>query len=137
MRKTLLATLAVLLSPGPSAAADPQMKPGLWEISAKIEVTGMSYMTPEQTLQHCYTEEEVAQAEGPVPQQQGDCKLEDTKRVGNKLSWKIVCAGQSAGEGEGEIVFTSATSYEGWMKFASQGQVMTTRYSARRLGDCR
>jgi hypothetical protein len=49
----------------------------------------------------------------------------------------VVCTGKSAGKGEGEIVFTSATSYDGWMKFDSQGQVMTTKYSAKRLGDCK
>jgi hypothetical protein len=89
-------------------------------------------------VQHCYTKEDVQNAERAVPkQQQEDCKVVENKRVGNKLSWKVVCTGKSAGKGEGEIVFTSATSYDGWMKFDSQGQVMTTKYSAKRLGDCK
>jgi hypothetical protein len=133
----VVVALAASLSPALALGADAQMTPGLWEISASMEVPGMPFKLPPQKVQHCYTKEELAKAESAVPQQQNDCKLVENRKVGNKLTWKVVCTGKSAGKGEGEIVFTSATAYDGWMKFDSDGQVMTTKYAARRLGDCK
>jgi hypothetical protein len=114
------------------------MKPGLWEISTSMEIPGVPFKVPPQKVQHCYTKEEVARAEGAVPsRQQEDCKVVEHRRVGNKLTWKVVCTGKSKGTGEGELVFKGADAYDGWMRFDSGGQVMTTKYSAKRLGDCK
>jgi hypothetical protein len=59
------------------------------------------------------------------------------RRVGNKLAWEVVCTGNNPGTGEGEIVFTSPTSYDGSMKMDSKGQVMTMKYSGKRIGACK
>jgi hypothetical protein len=134
--KKVLATLAVLAVPAVALGADAGMSEGLWEISASMDVPGMPFKLPPQKVQHCYTKEELARTDG-VPEQQKDCKVVENKKVGNKVSWKVVCTGKSKGKGEGEIVFTSATSYDGWMKFDADGQVMTTKYTAKRLGDCK
>jgi hypothetical protein len=137
MTKTLVVTLALLAAPAVALAAEPQMTAGLWEISASMDMPSLPFKLPAQKVQHCYTKEEIARAESAVPQQQQDCRVEESRRVGNKLTWKVVCTGKNAGKGEGEIVFTSATSYDGWMRFDSSGAVMTTRYTAKRLGDCK
>jgi hypothetical protein len=136
MTKTMVATLALLAIPA-ARAAEGQLTPGLWEISASMDMPNLPFKLPPQKVQHCYTQEELAKADSAVPQQQKDCKVEESKKVGNKVSWKVVCTGKNAGKGEGEIVFTSATSYDGWMKFDSNGSVMTTKYTAKRLGDCK
>jgi hypothetical protein len=134
--KKVLATLAVLALPAVALGADAGMSEGLWEISASMDVPGMPFKLPPQKVQHCYTKEELAKTDG-VPEQQKDCKMVENKKVGNKVTWKVVCTGKNKGKGEGEIVFTSATSYDGWMKFDADGQVMTTKYTAKRLGDCK
>jgi hypothetical protein len=95
----------------------------------------MPFKLPPQKVQHCYTKSELERPDGAVPKQK-DCKLEQSKRAGNKLTWKMTCTGKNPGTGEGELVFKGRTEYEGWMKFDSQGQVMTTKYSAKRLGAC-
>lgn len=133
----VLATLTVLVLPALAHGAAPKMSEGLWEISTSMDVPNLPFKVPPQTVRHCYTKEDVAKAEGAIPQQQGDCKMVESSKVGNKITWKVVCTGKNAGKGEGEIVFTSPTSYEGWMKFDSGGQVMSTKYTARRVGDCK
>jgi hypothetical protein len=132
----LFATLAVLALPALALGDDTKMREGLWEISTSMDMPGLPFKMPPQVVKHCYTKEELAKSEG-APQQQKDCKMVENKRVGNKVTWKVVCTGKSAGKGEGEIVFKSATSYDGWMKFDADGQVMTTKYSAKRVGDCK
>ncbi len=133
----VLASVALLALPALALCADVRMKEGLWEISTSMDIPNLPFKMPPQVVKHCYTKEEVARSEGGIPEQQKDCKLVENARSGNKLRWKVVCTGKSAGKGEGEIVFTSATSYEGWMKFDTGGQAMTTKYSARRVGDCK
>jgi hypothetical protein len=138
MARIPLALLVALAVPALARAAEPaQMKEGLWEISASVDVPGMPFKLPAQKVEHCYTKEEAGQAESAVPQQQKDCKMTENKKVGNKVTWKVVCTGKNAGTGEGEIVFAGGNAYDGWMKFDQKGQVMTTKYSAKRLGDCK
>jgi len=127
----LMAVLPLLLpSMAPAAAT---MKPGLWEITSTMEIPGMPFQPPPQTVRHCYTAQEVK--EEPVPMD-GSCKINDLKSSGNKVSWKLECKGEMAGQGEGEIVYQGDLAYEGksWLKM--QGMTMTTRYKGKRLGEC-
>jgi len=132
-----LTALAVVLAPAVALGGDVQMSEGLWEISTSMDMPGLPFKLPPQTVTHCYTKEEIAKAESGVPEQQKNCKLADSKKVGNKLTWKVVCTGKNPGTGEGEIVFTNPTSYDGSMRMDSQGQVMTMKYSGKRTGNCK
>lgn len=134
-----LALLLAAAAATPALAADaPQMSPGMWEIVATMEMPGLPFKIPPQTVKHCYTKEELAKAESSaVPEPGKDCKLTEQKRVGNKLTWKVVCTGKSPGTGEGEIVFASSQAYDGTMKMETGGRTMTTRYAAKRVGDCK
>jgi hypothetical protein len=131
-----LAALAFLAAPRLSSAAEVPMQEGLWEINVTIQVPGLPFAPPPMTTQHCYTKEEI-QKSGGIPEQQGDCKVTDLKKTGNKLTWKMVCTGQQPGSGDGEITFSSPTKYEGKLKMESSGTLVTSTYSGRRLGPCR
>jgi len=130
------AVIAVFLLPSVSFAADSPMKPGLWEITTKMEMPGVPYQIPPTKSTHCYTAEEIAKQQGAVPEQKGDCAVTDLKRSGNKTTWKVVCKGENPGQGEGEIVFQDPASYAGKMKFEAQGMTISSKYSGRRVGDC-
>jgi len=135
--RTTLALLAVVSLPVLARAEEPApMQEGQWELSMKIEIPGLPFQLPAQTVNHCYTKKELQESAG-VPKQSNDCKVTESKRTGNKVTWKVVCTGKNAGTGSGEMVFTSATAYEGAMKLENKGQVTTTRYEGKRLGDCK
>jgi len=134
--RTTLALLAVLALPALALADEPApMQDGLWELSMKIDIPGLPFQLPAQTVNHCYTKKELQESAG-VPKQSDDCKVTESKKTGNKVTWKVVCTGKNAGTGSGEMIFKSATAYEGSMSVENKGRVTTTRYEGKRLGDC-
>ena len=134
-RQLWVALLAgtVLSVSAPALAAD-MMKPGLWEVTTTVQMPGMPFQPPPQTMRHCYTAQEVK--EEPVPKN-NDCKITDLKSSGNKVSWKLECKGEMAGKGEGEMVYQGDSAYEGKTKMQTQGMTITSRYKGKRLGDCK
>lgn len=128
-----LAVVFILSFPTAALAAE-MMKPGLWEISASIEMPGLPFQPPLQTMRHCYTAEDVKSE--PVPADE-NCRVTDFKSSGNKITWKLECKGEMAGKGEGEIVFQGDSAYEGKATIQAQGMSMTTKYKVKRLGECK
>lgn len=131
--------LGVMLAVSPlvlssTAIAADAMKPGLWEVSTTMEMPGMPYQPPPQTVRHCYTAQEVK--EDPVPKD-NNCKVTDLKSSANKVTWKVECKGEMAGKGEGQIVYQGDSAYEGWTKMQTQGMNMSMKYKAKRLGECK
>jgi hypothetical protein len=124
---------ALLLVPAYAVAAD-GMKPGLWEITTKVDMPGMPFQPPPTTVKHCYTAEEVK--ESPVPKD-NNCKVTDLKTSGSKTTWKVECTGEAAGKGEGEITYQGDSAYEGKTRMQTQGMTMAMQYKAKRLGDCK
>ncbi|MCM2266090.1 MAG: DUF3617 domain-containing protein [Desulfuromonadales bacterium] len=117
----------------PAVAAD-AMKPGLWEITTSVEMPGMPFQAPPQTMRHCYTAQEVK--EQPVPKDE-QCKVTDLKSSGSKVTWKVECKGEMAGKGEGEIIYQGDSAYEGKTRMQTQGMTMAMKYKAKRLGECK
>jgi hypothetical protein len=128
---------AVLLLPATVQAAGSPMQDGLWEISSTMSMPGMPYNIPPTKVTHCYTKEDLKENQRIIPKQEGDCKVTDVKYSGSRMTWKMVCSGESASKGEGEIVYKGATAYEGSMKMETQGMVMTSKYRAKRIGACK
>ena len=128
----LLAGMSLLLPSG-APAAD-LMKPGLWEITTSMEMPGMPFQSPPQTVRHCYTAQEVR--DEPVPKDD-NCRLTDLKSSGGKVTWKLECKGEMTGKGEGEIVYRGDSAYEGKTSMQVEGMTMTTSYRGKRLGECR
>ena len=117
-----------------TAPASDTMKPGLWEITTSMEMPGMPFQPPPNTVRHCYTAQEVK--EQPVPRDE-QCKVTDLKNSGSKTSWKFVCTGEAASKGEGEITYQGDSAYEGRTRMQTQGMTMTTKYRGKRIGECR
>jgi hypothetical protein len=109
------------------------MKPGLWEITVDLEIPGMPFQPPAQTIRQCYTAEDVKGE--PVPADE-NCQITNYKSSGNKVTWQLECTGAMAGKGEGEIVFQGDSAYEGKATIQTQGMAMTTQYTGKRLGEC-
>ena len=109
-----------------------RMQPGLWEVTAVVDLPGEPSPSPT-TQTECLSPKDVDS--DPVPQMdKGACRVTDILRSGDKVTWKVDCG--QLGKGEGEIVYESPTAYQGWMKLEAGGTVVRTAIRARRLGGC-
>ncbi len=114
--------------------ATEKMKPGLWEITTSMDMTGMPMKIPPQTIRHCYTAQDVEK--GLVPESEG-CSITELKTSGNKTSWKTECKGEMAGTGEGQMILLGDSAYEGSSSIKTQGMTMNMKYAGKRIGDCK
>ena len=127
----LMAAVSLMLPP--AALSAETMKPGLWEITTAMEMPGMPFQPPAQTVRHCYTPQDVR--EQPVPKDD-QCRVTDLKSTGSKVSWKVECTGEMAGKGEGEISYQGDSACEGKSRMQTQGMAVSMKYKGKRLGDC-
>ena len=137
MRKFLwIGLLAGVSLAQPSIAPAAEMiKPGLWEITTTIEMPGMPFQQPPQTVRHCVTPQEAKDPEKSLPINK-DCKIVDLKSSANKINWKVECTGKMAGKGEGKIEYKADTSYEGITKIQTHGMTFNMKHKGTRVGEC-
>jgi hypothetical protein len=142
MKTRAALTCAVLLASSLSLSArQAPRQDGRWEVTVDMEMAGMPMKMPSQTITRCVTKEEAADPQKALPQASRDanpnaCKVSDYKTVGNTVSWAIKCEGAQPMTGTGELVYGDGT-YKGTMKMSmAGGQMMTMKYSGKRLGDC-
>ena len=118
----------------PAAA---QEKDELWEITMKMEMPGMPMAMPPQVSKVCVAKG--ANDENYLPKQQGDCRNVESKRIGNKYTFKMICDGKNKMTANGEITFSDG-AYDGRMQMTGtmEGQPMNMNqtYSGKRVGSC-
>ena len=126
-----------------AVAALPDMQEGLWEITTKVEISGLPKGLPEHTVQHCLTKKDIEESEGKMHQPQSSnskCEVKDYKVEGNKASWSIACSGDNPTSGSGTVTY-SGTSFAGMtkMKMGKNGHEteMTQTFSGKRIGACK
>src|SRR6516225_3637234 len=90
------------------AGAQSKQKPGLWEVTATMNMAGMPQMpamppgAPQMaspfaphTSQVCVTQAMIDKYGGPNPQPpHGDCKMSDVVMKSDRMTGKITCTGQ-------------------------------------------
>lgn len=130
-----LLTGASLSLPSRAPAAD-IVKPGLWEITTTMEMPGMPFQQPPQTVRHCVTPQEASDPKKSVPKNE-NCEIIDLKSSSHKVNWKMECTGEMAGKGEGEIEYKGESVYEGKTKIQMQGMTLTMKHKGTRIGDCK
>ena len=126
------AALAAFCLPAAAQGTDEQ-----WEITMKMEMPGMPMAMPPQVSKVCVAKG--ANDENFVPRQQGECKTVDSKRVGSRYTFKMVCDGKNKMTANGEITFNGG-AYDGRMEMAGtmEGQPMNMNltYAGKRVGTC-
>jgi len=117
-----------------STSASAQARDDLWEVSTKMEMPGMPMAIPPQTNRVCVGKNR--KDEDFIPKQ-GNCRMVDSKRAGNTLTYRMECTGDHAGTVDGTIIFGN-NAYDGQMKLTMKGSsdAMTTTFSGKRIGDC-
>lgn len=139
MRLRNAALVGAVLGLSVSTLAQGPRRDGRWEVKMEMEMPGMPVKRPPVTMVQCVTKEQAEDPQRAVPQagrgEQNNCKVSDYKVTGNKVTWSMKCEGPEAMSGTAEVTY-SDNSYDGVMKMDRQGQVMTMKYSGKRLGDC-
>ncbi|HEY2969202.1 MAG TPA: DUF3617 family protein [Casimicrobiaceae bacterium] len=117
-----------------SLPASAQGKDDLWEVSTKMEMPGMPMAMPAQTNRFCIGKNR--KDEEFVPRQ-GDCRMVESKRVGNRFTYKMDCAGKLSAIVDGVITFGNE-AYDGQMRMAMKqtNDTMNMTFTGRRIGDC-
>ena len=117
-----------------SSLASAQGKDDLWEVSTKMEMPGMPMAMPAQTNRFCIGKNR--KDEELVPKQ-GDCRMLESKRVGNKFTYKMDCSGKFSALVDGAITFGD-NAYDGRMHMAMKNtnDTMDMTFTGKRIGDC-
>ena len=125
-----------LLTTGAAAAVD--MQDGLWEITVRMEMPGMPAAGGTNTVQQCYTKQDVQNMEQMMPAPE-NCSLSDLRTAGNTVTWTMRCTGEGAMTGRGTMTFSGA-SYAGTINVqttqAGHVMAMTQHIAGRRVGPC-
>lgn len=130
----LCARTALALALAAALPASAQGKDDLWEVTSKMEMPGMPMAMPAQTNRVCVAKNR--KDEELIPRQ-GDCRLVDSKRVGNKFTYKMDCAGQEPTTVDGAITFGN-NAYDGQMRMVMKrtNDAMNITFTGKRVGDC-
>jgi hypothetical protein len=131
----IVSMLCVSIIALPAWALD--LKPGKYEITAKVEMPGMPGGMPAQTTIQCLTDQD------PVPASSADaqgCKVTDMKTEGNALTYTMTCEQQGMTiKSSGKITYNGDT-FEGTnqthMGPEAGNMTITTLISGKRIGKC-
>ncbi|HEY2816751.1 MAG TPA: DUF3617 family protein [Casimicrobiaceae bacterium] len=113
-----------------------QAKDDLWEVTTKMEMPGMAMAMPAQVNRICISKN--PKDEDLIPRRD-NCRVLESSRSGNKLTYKMSCTGAEPMTVSGEMTYAGA-SYEGKMRMMAQsgGQSMAMgqTFTGKRVGDC-
>ena len=128
-------SIALIVALGWPVAAAAQGKDDLWEVTTKMEMPGMPMAMAAQTHRVCTGK---GKDEDDIPRRD-NCRVLESKRSGNRLTYRMACTGKDAMDVTGEITYGS-NSYDGRMRMVakSEGQAMemAQTFVGKRVGDC-
>jgi len=130
-----LSVLGMLIAALPAWGLN--LNPGKYEITTKVEMSGMPGGTPPQTMTQCLNEQD------PVPDSSAGaqgCKITDMKTSGNTVTYTMECDQQGMQtKSTGEITY-KGDSFEGTtetnMGPAAGNMTITTVVKGKRIGKC-
>jgi len=132
-----LRAVSALVFAGALAAAPALLAQGsddLWEVTSRMEMPGMALSVPAQVVKLCVVKN--GKDDEYIPRK-NDCKIVDSKRTGNKYTYKMACGGPEPATMEGEVLWGTG-AYEGKMRMTmtKTNESMQMTYSGQRIGSC-
>ena len=129
-------TLVLILMAFTSAQADVDLHEGMWEITSKIEMSGVPVQIPDTTISQCISKEKIIPKTNKKVNEH--CTISEQKIEGNTVTWKMKCGGKM--ESQGSITYHGDT-FEGLItsqtEIPNMGKMkMTIRMTGRRTGEC-
>jgi hypothetical protein len=118
-------------------AATP-MRPGMWEITARMQGEGTPAGIAPITSRTCITAKDVEAMNRGRGANKGaeNCEPVNYKQEGNKATWTLSCKGRTPMTGTGSIEFGSDTFTQKMVMSSGSGS-MTMESSGRRVGECK
>ncbi|MGH6876045.1 MAG: DUF3617 domain-containing protein [Rhizomicrobium sp.] len=134
-------------------------KPGLWEITTRMNMPGMTAQIPPEALacmramgvqmpdsrsfttQHCMTPEEVAADKPPPMRNNKYCTMNNSRFGAHSFTADMTCSGEMQGQGHVSVTYDGDEHYSGNYTFtgSAQGhpQNMTTSFEGKWISaDC-
>lgn len=111
-------------------AGDLNLKEGLWEITVKMEISGVQM--PAQKFTQCIRKDNA------VPHEQNEkCKIIKTAVKRDTVTWEIECKGpEGTTKGNGSVTYKGDT-FDGLMKVRQADMELTQHMSGRLIGQCK
>jgi hypothetical protein len=109
------------------------MKEGLWDITVKMDVPGMSVQIPPKTYTQCLTPKEAV----PKPKEENNkCEIVKQDIKGDTVSWSVECkTKEGTAVSDGTITYKGDTM-EGVITMKQGDMKATQRLSGRWIGKC-
>jgi hypothetical protein len=141
MKTTRVIVLAVTVSLVCATMASAEIKMGLWEMTTKMEMTGMpaQISIPATTARTCISKDDMVPK--PAAQKKGqECKIKDQKVTGDTVTYSMECAGKDGNVTQisGEMKYTGDT-LEGSSTIKTQGRgamEMSNKITGKYIGPC-
>ncbi len=135
-RKFKYFALTLILMAFTSANADVDLHEGMWEITSKIEMSGIPVQIPEMKVSQCISKENIIPETNKKVSEH--CTISEQKIEGNTVTWKMNCAGKM--ESQGSITYHGDT-FEGLIttqtEVPNMGMMtMTIQLTGKRTGEC-
>jgi hypothetical protein len=129
-----------LLASAPVCHAATPMRPGMWEITARMQGEGTPAGIAPITSRTCITAKDVeAMDRGRTPganKGAENCEPVNYRQEGNKATWALSCMGRTPMTGTGSIEFGKDTFTQKMVMKSGTG-TMTMESSGKRVGECR
>ncbi len=139
LRTAMILAAGLFAFPLLAAVQKTPVKPGKWEVTTQMHMTGMPEM-PAHTYTHCVTPEDAAKAENTLPKMQKDspCMLQDVKVDGQTITWKVSCDTPNGKvTGDGKVTYDAeGTNYKGEMHVTMPQREMDSTFVGKRIGPC-
>ena len=133
--RSIAGSALVAMSLGVPAGAHAQATDQLWEVTTKMEMPGMPMTMPAQVRRVCVAR---SHADEDLIPRSDNCRVLDSKKAGNKLTYTMACTGDEPMSVTGEMTYAS-DSYDGRMRMKSQrdpSMEMTQTFAGKRVGTC-
>jgi hypothetical protein len=136
IRKPLIVSVILLATASFSlAGSKPNVKPGKWEVTTRMEMPGMQMNMPPMTHTQCITETDYVPQTGQPGE---ECEVTRTRVSGDTVTWTMHCHGKG-----GEMNGTGKVTYQGdsfkgeiSMSVVQTGMSMTIHTNGVRIGAC-
>lgn len=138
-----LALCVGVLVGGAASGQALNMQPGLWEMTMKVEMSGVPMATGPRThtFRECLTRDDIEHpwrnAEKSGNKQ---CSFTNIRIHGNRASYHMKCTGEATSEGDGVVIADSPTSIRETVDATSSYSGMTmkvhTEGTGHRIGPC-
>jgi hypothetical protein len=140
MKKNINIVLVLLALFACVTMALAEMKEGLWEIKATMEMPGMPMKIPATTTQTCITKNDMVPKPSAQKGKDQDCKIKEQKITGDTVTYSMECTekGSMTMEITGETTYKGDTM-QGTSKMTVKGPTpmeMSTKVSGKYIGPC-